>query len=355
MRNILIYCILCIISFGCTTNNTNNKVLWKKYETYFPIGTAVSFPMLTNECEPIINKQFNSITCENEMKPEHIHPEEGWYNWSDADSIVNYALKNGKLIRGHVLVWHQQTADWFFKDGDKKASKDLLLKRLKDHIQTIVSRYKGKIYAWDVVNEVIDDDSAIFYKNTTWFDICGEEFISKAFQYAHEADPGAKLYYNDYNTENPVKYKKICTLLKELKSAGVPIDGIGLQAHWSIYSPTKLELDNALQSYAALGLDIQITELDISLYKGEEKRRKKLPGETCQFTTQLDSIQTAQYNMVFEAFRKYRQNIKGVTFWGVSDKYSWLNDFPVEGRDNYPLLFNREMKPKKAFYKIQDF
>ena len=333
----------------------DNQGLKDFYSNYFPIGVAVGLRNLRGDESVLIKKQFNSLTAENAMKMAPLQPKEGEFYWKAADSIVNFAVKNGIKIRGHNLCWHQQTPDWMFKDGDKQVSKETLLKRLKTHINTVVGRYKGKIYAWDVVNEAIDDNPANFLRNSKWFEICGEDFITKAFEYAHEADPGAKLYYNDYNSELPEKRERIYKLLKSLKDKGVPIDGVGLQAHWSLKSPTEGDLRTAIERYSSLGLKIQFTELDISIYPWEKDRRAKRPGESDQFTADLEARQAAKYAMVFNVFRAYKDVITNVTFWNVSDRHSWLDEYPVMGRKNYPLLFDANLQPKKAYWEVINF
>jgi endo-1,4-beta-xylanase len=348
------------ISFlSCNINSSNkdklnnNPSLAEVYKKYFDIGAAVSIWGIRNEkVEPILRKQFNSITCENEMKPIEVHPKENVYTFNRADSIVAYAMQNGKKVRGHCLVWHEQVPDWFFKEGDNAVSRETLLKRMKEHITTVVSRYKGQVYCWDVVNEAVDDDSTRLYRPTPWYNIIGEEYIEKAFEYAHEADPDALLFYNDYNTERPEKRDRIYTMLKKLIDKKVPINGIGLQAHWSIYEPSERELEDAINKYSSLGLIIHITELDISIYPWEKLSRKKFPGESDSLTQELENKLNAQYLMAFKQFIKHHDVIKSVTFWGISDKYSWLNYYPVEDRKNYPLLFDRELKPKQVYHDL---
>ena len=332
-----------------------NQGLKDFYSNYFPVGVAVGLRNLRGDESVLIKKQFNSLTAENAMKMAPLQPKQGEFYWKAADSIVNFAIKNGIKIRGHNLCWHQQTPDWMFKDGDKQVSKETLLKRLKTHINTVVGRYKGIFYAWDVVNEAIDDNPANFLRNSKWFEICGEDFITKAFEYAHEADPGAKLYYNDYNSELPEKRERIYKLLKSLKDKGVPIDGVGLQAHWSLKSPTEADLRTAIERYSSLGLKIQFTELDISIYPWEKDRRAKRPGESDQFTADLEARQAAKYAMVFNVFRAYKDVITNVTFWNVSDRHSWLDEYPVMGRKNYPLLFDANLQPKKAYWEVINF
>ncbi|RAV99031.1 endo-1,4-beta-xylanase [Pseudochryseolinea flava] len=323
------------------------------FKDYFPMGVAVSPASLEGFEGKFILKHFNSITPENVMKPGPIHPEENRYHWKDADNIVAFAQKNNLKVRGHALCWHQQTGDWFFKDSQGKlVSKQVLLGRLKDHITTVVSRYKGKIYAWDVVNEAIDDDPKNLLRNSLWYQICGEEFIVKAFEYAHAADPDALLFYNDYNTERPEKRERVYKLLKKLVDAKVPIHGVGLQAHWSIFEPTRQELEDAIKQFSSLGLKIQFTELDVSVYKWEKFDREKKPGETDTYTPDLEEKQVAQYKMFFETFIKYKSVITGITFWNVSDRYTWLDFYPVKGRKNYPLLFDQHYKPKRAYWEV---
>jgi endo-1,4-beta-xylanase len=226
------------------------------------------------------------------------------------------------------------------------------LQRLKDHITTVVNRYKGKVYAWDVVNEAVSDDSTQLLRNSLWYQICGEDFIVKAFQYAHEADPKAQLFYNDYNTERPEKRERVYRLLKKLVDARVPVTGVGLQAHWSIYEPTETELNTAIERFYSLGLKVQITELDISIYPWEKNRRQKATTDVDAYTPKLEQKQTEQYQKVFHIFRKHRKAINGVTFWNVSDRHTWLDEYPVPGRKNYPLLFDRNLQRKKAYWAV---
>lgn len=332
------------------------KGLKDYYQSYFPIGVAVNTHNITGAEAEMILKNFNSITPENAMKMGPIHPEKNRYFWRDADSIVNFAQKNGLRVRGHALCWHEQTPAWLFKDGSgNQVSKDTLLKRLHDHIFTVVGRYKDKVYAWDVVNEAVDDNPQNLLRNSLWYQICGEDFIIKAFEYAHQADPKAVLFYNDYNTERPEKMERIYTLLKKLKDKGVPVQAVGLQAHWSLWEPTTTELRNTLNKFSSLGLKIQITELDVSVYPWEKDRRALRPGESMEYTPQMEQQQIAKYKEVFQLFREYKKVITGVTFWNISDRYTWLDDYPVRGRKNYPLLFDTNMNPKKAYQAVVSF
>ncbi|GGI50602.1 beta-xylanase [Mucilaginibacter galii] len=335
---------------------TLNKGLKDYYKKYFYMGVAVAPRHLSGPQAELILEQYNSLTPENAMKMGPIHPREDQYFWRDADSIVNFAQHHGLRVRGHNLCWHEQTPDWLFKDSTgKQVTKEVLLKRLHDHIFTVVKRYQGKIYAWDVVNEAIDDDPKNFLRNSLWYQICGEDFIVKAFEYAHEADPKAILFYNDYNTERPEKMERVYKLMKKLVDAKVPVNAVGLQAHWSLEEPSAAELRNTIQKFASLGLKVQITELDISIYPWEKERRALRPGEKGEYTPELEKRQIAKYKEVFEVLRQFKGTVTGVTFWNISDQYTWLDEYPVRGRKNFPLLFDTNLKPKNAYYEVINF
>jgi len=360
LRNILlaIALVACYrIGFSQGVKNDSIKGLKDFYKDYFPVGVAVGPQSLKGTEAALIVKQFNSLTPENAMKMGPIHPEENRYFWKDADAIVEFAQANHLRVRGHTLCWHNQAPKWIFKDADgKDVTKDVLLKRLKDHITDVVTRYKGKIYAWDVVNEAIDDDDKKFLRESSWYKICGDEFIAKAFEYAHAADPDAQLFYNDYNTEIPGKRDRIYKLLKQLIDAKVPVHGVGLQAHWSNYDPTEKELHESIEKFSSLGLKVQITELDMSVYPPEKNgTRVKRADESDAYTPEMQQKQAEQYKMVFKVFREYKNVITGVTFWNVSDRYSWLDFFPVRGRKNYPLLFDQNLNAKKVYWDVVRF
>lgn len=333
----------------------DQKGLKDFYNDYFPVGVAVNPRDLKSAEAKLILQHFNSLTAENSMKMGPIHPQENRYDWRDSDSIVSFAQQHGLRVRGHNLLWHQQTPRWLFRDTLTHANvtKEVLLQRLKDHINTVVKRYKGKLYAWDVVNEVIADDSATYFRNSPWTQICGEEFVAKAFEYAHAADPTAILFYNDYNTENPVKREKIYRMLKKMLAAKVPVHGVGLQAHWSINNPTREELEKSIQLFSSLGLQIQFTELDVSVYAGRQGGQLiQGQAQAAVLTPEMEQKQLEKYKMIFEVFRKYKKEITGVTFWNISDKYSWLDG---RGRKNFPLLFDQNLQPKKAYWEVVNF
>ncbi|HMG68328.1 MAG TPA: endo-1,4-beta-xylanase [Chitinophagaceae bacterium] len=333
------------------------KGLKDYYKKYFPIGVSITPGNLRGDEAALILQQFNSLTPENSMKMAPIHPEENRFAWNDADSIVAFAQRNGLKVRGHNLCWHNQVPGWMFKDSTgKTVTKEVLLQRLHDHITAVVSRYKGKIYAWDVVNEAISDKPGEYLRPSAWYQVCGEEYIARAFEYAHAADPAAILFYNDYNEINAVKRENIYTLVKSLKDAGVPIGGVGLQGHWAINEPSRDQLDSTIKKFTDLGLKIQITEMDISVYPKEHNARERKPGDAdTLFSPEKEEKQIEEYKMCFELFRKYRKFITGVTFWNVSDRHSWLDNFPVRGRKDHPLLFDKNLEPKKAYWEVVKF
>jgi len=356
--------IICIVCINCTgskqakTQSTSGITLKDVYKDYFTMGVAVSPQSLKTDEAGLITEEFGSMTPENAMKMGPIHPLEKMYNWAGGDSIAAFAKRNNMKLRGHCLCWHNQTPRWFFTDSltGKQVTKEVLLQRLKEHITTVVSRYKGTIYAWDVVNEVISDKADEYFRPSLFYQICGEEFVEKAFEYAHAADPKALLFYNDYNEISPVKREKIIKMIKGLQAKGIPINGIGLQAHWAINEPSKEQLEKTLEDFSKLGLTIQITELDISVYpKEHEARDRKASDYDTTFSAEKEMKQQTVYKTCFELFRKYREHISGITFWNISDRRSWLDNFPVRGRKDYPLLFDKDLKKKKAFWDVVNF
>lgn len=331
--------------------------LKEAYKGYFDIGVAVSPRALQSDEAILIKQHFNSLTPENAMKMGPIQPREGQFFWRDADSIAAFTQRNGMKMRGHTLLWHKQAPSWFFTNaaGDT-VSRDVLLQRMKAHISAVAGRYKGRVYAWDVVNEVISDNRNEVYHSTPFLRIIGEDFIEHAFRFAHEADPDALLFYNDYNEIDGVKRGKIIRMIQNLRAKGVPIHGVGLQAHWAINEPSYGQLDSTLGEFAQLGLPLHITEIDISVYPKEhsERERKAADADTL-YTAAKEKAQVEKYKMCFELFRKYNEPITSVTFWNISDRHSWLDDFPVRGRKDYPLLFDRNLQPKKAYWEVVNF
>jgi endo-1,4-beta-xylanase len=354
------FCLIWILLAGC-----GKPTLKQTYEKDFLIGAALNLDQ-TDGKDPralaLVREQFNSITPENILKWEAVHPEPDRYNFEPADRFVELGEKTGMHIVGHTLVWHAQTPEWVFKDGSgKPADRETLLQRMKDHIQAVVGRYKGRIHAWDVVNEALDDDGSM--RKSPWFNIIGEDYIQKAFEYAREADPNAILIYNDYNLWKPEKTAAAVRLVEGLRVKGVHVDGIGEQAHWALDYPQIADLEAALKAFAGIGIKVMITEMDVSPlpnpwnYTGADIRfnveiQKKLNPYPESLPDSMQQKLALRYGEFFSLFHKYSDSISRVTFWGVTDAQSWLNFWPVRGRKNYPLLFDRNYAPKPAFYAV---
>lgn len=326
-------------------NNTTDGL--KDYytaDTYFEIGAAIESSSLDKAEEvDLMKRHFSSLTAENVMKWSSLQRSEGNFNFTSADKIVDFAQANGMKVRGHTLCWYNQTPDWVFKDGDNTASKELVLERLRTHISTVMKHFKGKVYAWDVVNEAIDDGSGT-YRASKWFVICGSDFIIEAFKAAREADTEAKLFYNDYSTVSPTKREKIFKLLKRLNDQNL-IDGVGMQSHWNIGYPSDELVIEAFDKYTSLGLEIHITELDVSVYTADSDPESA-------YTTDIAQKQVAAYSDFFSLFRRYKDHVSSVTFWGLADNHTWLDNFPVRGRKNYPFLFDTDYNPKEAYFSV---
>jgi len=299
----------------------------------------------------IITKQFNQISPENLLKFQSVHPAADRYVFEAQDRYVQFGVDRKMQVVGHNLVWHQQTSAWVFQGTDgKPADRETLLGRMRDHIHTVVGRYKGRIHGWDVVNEAIDEDGAL--RKAPWHDGIGDDYVAKAFEFAHEADPDAELYYNDYNFEKPAKRAGVIRLVRDLKARGLRIDGIGNQGHWRLDTPTISEIEEALLDLHSTGLKVMYTELDINMLPpaggnadpaAANPYASGLPDEKQQ---QL----AARYADIFGVFLRHRDIVTRVTFWGLSDADSWLN----RGRMNYPLLWDRLRQPKPAFQAVVD-
>lgn len=321
--------------------------LHEAFSEHFLVGAAVSPKTLVTQRDLLVY-HFNSLTAENEMKFERLHPAEDQYNFVEADRLVAFADEHGMGVRGHTLVWHNQTPDWVFEQpSGGVVDRDTLLERMKAHINKVVTRYKGTVYAWDVVNEAVSDSGEELLRPSKWLDIAGEDFISKAFEYAHAADPAAMLFYNDYNESVPSKREKIYSLVKSLKEQDVPIHGIGLQAHWNLLHPTLDDIRSAIERYASLGMMMHITELDVSVFDFDDKRADLLAP-----TEAMIERQAERYQQFFRLFKEYSEHITSVTFWGAADNYTWLDNFPVAGRKNWPFVFDQQQEPKQAFWDI---
>jgi endo-1,4-beta-xylanase len=307
----------------------------------------------------LVRTHFNTITPENVLKWERVHPEPSRYAFEEPDRYVEFGTRNGMRVIGHTLVWHSQTPRWVFEDAPgKPLTRDTLLARMRDHIRTVVGRYKGRVAGWDVVNEALNEDGTL--RDSPWRRIIGDDYLVKAFQYAAEADPAAELYYNDYSLQNPAKRDGAVALVRTLQAAGVKVAGIGTQDHMSMAWPSLALMDSMLTKFSALGVKIHVTELDVEVLPrparstgAEVSDRFALqPGMNPYANGLPDSAQTAlaeRYAGIFQMYMKHKDAIDRVTFWGVRDGDSWLNGWPVPGRTNHPLLFDRAGRPKPAF------
>lgn len=326
----------------------------------FYIGTAMSSAQIIGEdtlAIAIIKQHFNSVVAENVMKSEVIQPVEGEFDFSQADKFVDFATANQMHVVGHTLIWHSQAPRWFFTDNDgRDVSPEVLTERMKTHIQTVVKRYKGRVHGWDVVNEAILDDGS--WRESKFYQILGEDFIKLAFQFAHEADPDAELYYNDYSMAYPGKCEGVVKMVKKLQEQGVRVDGIGMQGHMNMEFPTYEAFEKSLLAFSALGVKVMITELDITVLPSpgqnvgaEISLNYDYQKEINPYTDGLpDSVATAlhdRYAGFFRLFLKHSDKISRVTLWGVTDAQSWRNYWPVQGRTDYPLLFDRHYQPKQ--------
>ncbi|WP_374165044.1 endo-1,4-beta-xylanase [Arcticibacter sp. MXS-1] len=328
----------------------------------FRIGTAMNAEQVMQKeslCEKLVTQHFNAVTPENAMKAEVVHPEWDKYDFTLADQLVDYARRRKMEVNGHTLIWHSQLPDYV------KTLKDADSVRLffTSHIQTVASRYKGKVATWDVVNEALNEDGSM--RKTIFLDKLGEDYVVEAFRLAQKAAPGTKLYYNDYNIEEPAKRAGAIRLIRKIQAAGVRIDGVGIQGHWNVNDIPLKEIDDAIREFSALGLEVSFTELDISVLPNPFRSNTANVGDRAAYNAKMnpypdalpDSVQERLadgYGKVFRIFLKHRDQISRVTLWGVTDRYSWLNNWPIQGRTNYPLLFDRQYAAKPAFYRVTD-
>lgn len=360
--------ITCLVTagFACTSTKTpvktdhNDQIILKDaFKDKFFVGTALNLDQIWERNEQavdLIKKQFNSIVAENCMKSMYLQPREGEFNFRDADQFVEFGERNGMQLIGHTLIWHSQAPRWFFVDKEgNDVSKDVLIERMRKHIHTVVSRYKGRIAGWDVVNEAVLDNGE--YRKSKFYEIIGEDFIPLAFQFAHEADPDAELYYNDYSTALPSKRDGIVRVVNKVLESGAPVHGIGMQEHQGLEHPDLAEVEKTILAFSGTGAKVMVTELDISVLPHARANIGAEISETYAYKKELnpyeeglpDSVMRKlgdRYVDFFKLYLKYSDKISRVTVWGVADQYSWKNGWPVPGRTDYPLLFDREYKPK---------
>lgn len=338
----------------------NGLGLKEMFKDAFYMGTAISYRQASGEEQqalPLLEKHFNSITSENMMKWGPIHPEPDRYNFVSADQFVELGKKLNAFIIGHTLVWHQQTPKWVYQNEQGETlKKEALLERMEKHIETLVDRYKGKVHGWDVVNEVFEDDGS--YRESEWYQITGRDYIFKAFQKAHEMDPEAELYYNDYNLWKPEKRDAAIALAQELRGKGLRVDGIGMQGHYMLESPPVEMIEASIIAISNAGFKVMVTELDVDVLPrprasegADLNKNYALDEKFNPYTTGLPESTAEKfakrYTDIFSVFHKHQDKISRITFWGLHDGASWLNNWPVRGRTNYPLLFDRDFKEKE--------
>lgn len=360
-RLLLTLCtITCIIVAAFPAAPQKQRTLKDVFKNDFKIGAALNPGHFFEEDKrgaEIVSTHFNSITPENVLKWALVHPQPERYDFRAPDRFVEFGEKRGMFIVGHTLVWHNQTPKWVFEDEQgKPLDREALLKRMREHIFTVVGRYKGRIHGWDVVNEALNQDGTM--RQSPWFKIIGEDYLVKAFQFAHEADPKAELYYNDYDLELPAKRAGGVELIRKLKAAGVPIAGVGLQDHTLIDWPSIADEDATIAAFAALGVKVHITELDVDVlprttkpgadYAVDVAVTPQLNPYVNGLTDAMQAKLAQRYAELFRVFLKHRDAVERVTFWGVADGDSWLNGWPIKGRTNHPLLFDRAGKAKPA-------
>lgn len=348
--------ITAIVTLSCSSQKESLS-LKDAYKNDFLIGTALSADQIqvkNSKEDSLIKKEFNAITAENIMKSMYIHPQKDKYDFTLSDKFVAYGKKNKVFVHGHTLIWHSQLAPWMEKIADSTEMKAFM----QDHITTIVSKYKGKIDSWDVVNEALNDDGTL--RKSVFLNTLGEKYLVDAFKLAAKADPNVELYYNDYNIEEPAKRAGAIALINKIKAEGGKVDGVGIQGHWRLESPSLEEIEKSILEYSALGIKVAFTELDITVLpnpwdlKGADVNQKfegnpKMNPYPEKLPDSIQNKLAERYASIFKLFLKHKDKISRVTFWGVDDKQSWLNDWPIKGRTNYPLLFDTELKHKKAY------
>ena len=332
------------------------------FKSAFVVGTALAPRQFLGQDSAnvaLIKSQFNSVTPENVLKWEVVHPQPGIFDFEPSDGYVRFGEENGMFIVGHTLVWHSQTPRWVFQDAEgKPLTRDALLARMKDHIERVMGRYKGRIKGWDVVNEALEEDGTM--RKSPWQRIIGDDFVVKAFEYAHAVDPKAELYYNDYNLATPAKRDGAVALVRKIRAAGVPVTAIGSQDHHKLDWPSAPLVDSMFMAFRAAGVHVAITELDIDVLPRATRENTADVSLRAQAQARLnpyvdslpDAVQkelATRYRDMFAVYMKHRDILDRITFWGATDGDSWLNGWPVRGRTNHPLLFDRDRKPKPAF------
>jgi endo-1,4-beta-xylanase len=352
------------------TDKRNMKTLKEAYKDAFKFGCSVNNSIVNGTdsiSQRIVVEQFNTITPENVLKAETVHPKPDVWNFGPADAFVKFGEEHHMFIIGHTLIWHNQTPDWFFKDenGNPK-SHEAMVELMRSYIEAVAGRYSGRINAWDVVNEVIDNDGS--YRPTTWVKGIGngDELVKLAFKFANQYAPGTELYYNDFNAWRPTKRDGIARLVRMLQKEGIRIDGVGIQGHWGLNYPKKEYIEAAIDTFASLGVKVMITELDVDVLpltkEGQiigrgmsdpqfqlEEFKEFLDPYKNGLPPEIEKQLADRYAELFGIFYAKRDKIDRVTVWGLHDGMSWKNDYPIPGRTNYPLLYRRDKTPRPAY------
>jgi endo-1,4-beta-xylanase len=363
------------LTYACAALSACAEATLKdSYADEFLIGTIMPGgldPDATFTDDPIelgvVARDFNALTAENCMKPMFMQPNEGEYFFKASDYCVDYAEANSMVLVGHTLVWHAMTADWFFKDeAGQLPGRELMLERMRTHIDTVVGRYKGRIPYWDVVNEAVlyqGAGNSAKLRESPWFKAIGEDYIELAFRHTHAVDPDAKLYYNDYNMTKKEKVDFVLEMVSGMRAKGVPVHGVGMQGHWMLDWPSLSDIEYALRTFADAGIPVSITELDITVLPDPPSHSGANVTDNVEFAEKYNPYsqsipdevlkeQADRYQEIFELFLKYKSNIERVSFWGTSDSQSWKNSYPMKGRTDYPLLFDRKFNSKPAYHSL---
>jgi len=336
------------------------------YADSFRIGVALNADQIKGadaSDRHVIETHFNSFTAENAMKWEELQPIEGEFNFQHADALVALGERNNATVIGHTLLWHNQTPDWVFQDvNGNPASRELVLARLRTHIETVVGRYQGRIHGWDVVNEAFEDDGS--GRESPWRAALGDDYVAETFAIVHAVDPDAHLYYNDYNLYKPAKRDATVALVKSLQARGIPIHGVGIQGHYGLDHPPLDQLEDAIVAFGELGVEVMITELDVSVlpfpdagdWGADLSVNFALSAELNPYVDGLpDDVrrqQDAHFRDLFALFLRHRDQLGRVTFWNLNDATSWKNNWPMRGRTDYPVIFDRQNQPKSAFHAL---
>jgi endo-1,4-beta-xylanase len=357
--NMLVPLLVALLVAACDQTESGEEGLKDALKGKFYMGTALNpYQVLGKDTASpeLILRHFNSATAENCMKAGPIHPREDTFNFGPADSFIEFTNEHDMYTVGHCLIWHAQAPRWFFTDGDgNEVSREVLIERVREHILGVAGRYRGKVDVWDVVNEAFEDNGA--WRETPFYRIIGEEYVEMAFRFAHEADPDAELIYNDYSMFHEGRREAVINLVNGLKEKGIRIDGVGLQAHYGLDFPDLDELEKSIVAFAGTGADVHITEMDISVLPNPWSNMGAEISNRAEYREFMnpypdglpDSVQVAmneRWAEFFDLFLKHAEKIKRVTTWGISDLYSWKNNYPIRGRTDYPLLFDREYRAK---------